>query len=324
MIRKLSFVLCAFFAMIGLALPASASEEVVLTLNSANAVSHGWTLTGSKAPSMVRVAGASQEWALRLTDASGDQTGFALLNREISVAAGLDVTFHQSQWGGTGADGIVFFVKNANDRSTTPGALGGSLGYAYGSTDGLSGALLGLGLDTYGGFVGSGVGSDCTTGPRTPMYQSRDALTLRGAGQGRTGYCHLVEPWITTEHSAPSYLGAADRMSGARKIRVKVDSIAIENSRVQVFYEDVLAIDIPLPADFNNVSKVKIGFTAGSGGATNNHEVWGLQTVAANPELVSSQPVLANTGDDLLIELILANGMVLAGFLLVTRRVFAA
>lgn len=310
--------------MLGLALPATAAEQVVLTLNQASSVDSGWTLSGSKAPQMVRVADSSQEWALRLTDSTEDQTGFALLNRAISVSAGLDVKFFQSQWGGTGADGLVFFVKKASDTINTPGALGGSLGYASGNTDGLSGALLGLGLDTYGGFGGSGVGSDCLSDPGPMMYQSRDALTLRGGGQGRTGYCHLVEPWITTEHSVASYLGATDRMSGARKIRVKVDSTSIENPRVQVFYEDVLAIDIPLPTDFNNVSNVKIGFTAGSGGATNVHEVWGLSTAAANPELVTIENSLANTGAEELIELMIANALVLAGLLLVFRRAFVA
>ncbi len=278
--------------------PASAADLVSLTLNQQSSVNSGWTLSGTQTPRMVRVPGAAQEWALRLTDSTGDQTGFALYNREIPVSAGIDVTFYQSQWGGTGADGLVFFIKNAADASTTPGAIGGSLGFSFGATDGLSGALLGLGLDTYGGFAHSGVGSDCPDPDiNSWMYMSRDALSLRGPGQGRQGYCHLVEPWSTTGHGSPSYAGAASRMSGARKIRVKADSTQLANPRVQVFYEDVLAIDVPLPHEFVGVEKVKLGFTAGSGGATNNHEVWALTSTVANPQLVKQNPELASTGE---------------------------
>lgn len=323
MSRKFLAITVTFLALIGVAAPVEATEQIQLTLNSSSSISHGWTLSGSKTPQMVRQVGASQEWALRLTDATGDQTGFALLNRAIPVAAGLDVTFYQSQWGGTGADGLVFFIKNAADTSLSPGAIGGSLGFAYGDTDGLSGALLGLGLDTYGGFAHSGVGSDCPMDPQSMRYQSRDALTLRGAGQGRTGYCHLVEPWITTQNNARSYSGATDRMDGARKIQVKVDSTQVENPRIRVFYEDALAIDIPLPAAFNVVSNVKIGFTAGSGGATNNHEVWGLQTAAANPQLLPTTPTLANTGTDLSWLVFTGLLMVFFGLVFISRRAAA-
>lgn len=292
---KFGFTSLAVLALVATTVPAFAAEQVSLTLNRENSVDNNWTLSGSQAPRMVEIDSAAQRWALQLTDASGDQAGFALLNRAIPVSAGIDVTFFQSQWGGSGADGLVFFIKNAADSSTTPGALGGSLGFTFGDTDGLSGALLGLGLDTYGGFGRSGVGDDCESEPGV-RFQSRDALTLRGPGQAREGYCHLAEPWVTTDHGAQTYLDANSRMEGARKLRVKVDSTQLVNPRVKVFYEDQLAIDVPLPEQFNGVTNVKLGFTASSGGATNNHEVWGLQTEVANPQLVAGAPALANTG----------------------------
>jgi hypothetical protein len=43
-------------------------------------------------------------------------------------------------------------------------------------------------------------------------------------------------------------------------------------------------IDIPLPAAFSSVPTVKIGFSAGTGGSTNNHNVWGLISTSAEAE----------------------------------------
>ncbi len=56
-----------------------------------------------------------------------------LFDSPVPVQDGLEVTFEQWQYGGTTrtpADGISFFLTDGAERLTTPGAFGGSLGYA--------------------------------------------------------------------------------------------------------------------------------------------------------------------------------------------------
>lgn len=308
-------------ALIGAVSSASAADQV--GLNSANSVDSGWTLSGDYVPNMVQIVGQTPEWALRLTDTSTDTLGFALRNQEISVTAGMDVTFWESQWGGTQADGLVFFVKKATDTNDAPGAIGGSLGFVgNGQVPGISGALLGVGLDTYGGFAHSGVDNSCPDVMQGNFAQSRDAITVRGPGQGLSGYCLLSPPWNTVDNGARSYVGATSRTDGARKIRVTIDSTQKTDPRVKVYYEDVLAQDIPLPQEFAGVENVKIGFAGAEGGSTNNHEVWGLASTVANPELAPATPTLASTGSDWSIEIVTASiglMMFMVGFILLKR-----
>lgn len=258
-----------------------------------------WVVSGTVAPAVV-------DGALLLTDATGGQRGFALYDEAISVTRGIDVTFSQAQWGGDGADGIVFFVKKGSDTSTTPGAGGGSMGYspadlvpATGSdpeipaTPGLSGALLGIGLDSYGNFSSAdSEGSDCAT---SFARGGGNAITVRGAGQGQLGYCLLADTFGLSANSLnPLSANYSTRLDAARVVRVVIDSATASDPRVQVYYDGGAdpVIDIPLPSEFQSVPSVKIGFSAGTGGSTNNHNVWGLTSTAAP----ASEEELAPTG----------------------------
>jgi len=119
---------------------------------------------------------------LRLTNTGQGQTGYALYDVAQTTSAGLDINFNVALHGagGTGcpanpadnynatssglansgntcqADGFVFYLKDGSNTETggaSVGWPGGSLGYgAVGGNNGLSGALLGIGLDAYGNF----------------------------------------------------------------------------------------------------------------------------------------------------------------------------
>lgn len=65
---------------------------------------------------------------LQLTDAANSAAGSVLLNRPIPAAAGISVTFDQYQYGGTGADGVGFFLVDGATNLTATGGNGGSLG----------------------------------------------------------------------------------------------------------------------------------------------------------------------------------------------------
>ncbi len=275
----------------------AASFDISEPLSTNGPLTSPWVASGTVTPAVV-------DGALLLTDATTDQRGFALYDEAISVTRGIDVTFSQAQWGGTNADGIVFFVKKGSDTSTTPGAGGGSMGYSpddgdleadppVAATDGLSGALLGIGLDSYGNFANSASnGTGCTTEFNGFVG---NAVTVRGAGQGQAGYCLLAAPYNLSTNSL-SQLSASysSRQEAERVIRVVIDPATDSDPRVQVYYDGgtLPIIDIELPAEFSSVPTVKIGFSAGTGASTNNHNVWGLTSTSAEAE----EEELAPTG----------------------------
>src|SRR5690606_24083815 len=68
---------------------------------------------------------------LRLTDNGNNQTGFARSTRTFASAEGLDIRFEYYTYGGSGADGITFFLFDAVAAGSFQiGGFGGSLGYA--------------------------------------------------------------------------------------------------------------------------------------------------------------------------------------------------
>ena len=82
------------------------------------------------------------------------------------------VQFDYATWGGTGADGLAFFLYDGSTSSGSfhAGASGGSLGYAScNSTPGLSNAYIGVGFDEFGNFTNLGAicGLDGTACTRT-------------------------------------------------------------------------------------------------------------------------------------------------------------
>ena len=271
----------------------AASFDISEPLSTNGPLTSPWVASGTVTPSVV-------DGALLLTNTDEGQRGFALYNQAISVTRGIDISFSQAQWGGTGADGIVFFVKKGTDTSTTPGAAGGALGYSPNTssptTDGLSGALLGIGLDSFGNFATVGTnGTGCSTEFNTLTVSN--VITVRGDGQGQVGYCLLAAPYnLSTNALNPLSAGYTTRADATRSVRVVIDPANASDPRVEVYYDGgtLPIIDIPLPASFSDVSTVKIGFSAGTGGSVNNHNVWGLTSTSADS--ASTEEELASTG----------------------------
>jgi hypothetical protein len=105
------------------------------------------------------VIDASGSGVLRLTSLQGGQSAMLLYNTALATSEGLDIAFSLAECGGIVADGLSFFVKDGGDADTTPGAIGGGLGYAaqYVSggalyASGIHAALLGVGFDKWGSF----------------------------------------------------------------------------------------------------------------------------------------------------------------------------
>ncbi|GAA2098624.1 hypothetical protein GCM10009801_69800 [Streptomyces albiaxialis] len=187
------------------------------------------TLGGCPPPSEpggpVPPPGADGHGYLQLTDARTDQSGAALYNHPIPAEDGLVVSFEQWQYGPTAvfngekraADGISFFLVDGDATLDTPGAFGGSLGYAQkndpveGTVPGVEQGYLGVGLDVLGNYFndGEGRGSGCPADQRSPagtVFPSISStgpnmVTVRGPGDGLDGYCFL-DATYTGNHSA--------------------------------------------------------------------------------------------------------------------------
>lgn len=229
------------------------------------------------------------EQALRLTTATTSQSGLGYYDTAFSSDQGIVAEFDYYSNEGTGADGIVFFLVDGdlvNVDNIAAGAFGSSLGYALsGTTPGVPHAYLGVGFDEFGGFPRSGGGK---TGIATA---APDNVTLRGAGNGTSGYDYLTH----TQVSQPPINQSID--GGWRKVRVGINP-TIDSSiiRVEMSWDEgdtwYTVIDdyeyMEAPPEF-----FKLGFTAGTGGSTNVHAIDNLKvSIPADLELVvNTQPV---------------------------------
>ncbi|MHB1508056.1 MAG: IPT/TIG domain-containing protein [Acidimicrobiales bacterium] len=173
----------------------------------------------SPAPSLQPVpncAGASDTpgtGSLQLTSvgtsetATGGLDGGVAYTTALPASEGLDVSFDSYQYGGTGADGISFFLAAANPKAPAGppnlGPPGGHLGYSsslsattgggpYGT--GLADGYLGIGLDAYGNYTNTSYdGNGCNTPSWiTSTGAHANEVTVRGPGSGYTGYCLLA------------------------------------------------------------------------------------------------------------------------------------
>lgn len=135
---------------------------------------------------------------VRLTEAKTNQFGaFFVNNRQFSSINGMHIEFEYSMYGGTdgGADGFTFFLFDASVESPTIGATGAGLGYSYNRATssysslrnkGLSGAYLGISLDSYGNhkkrrYQDNSLVNGINWNNYTGYINERNHVTLRGA-----------------------------------------------------------------------------------------------------------------------------------------------
>ncbi|MFG3342800.1 hypothetical protein [Glycomyces sp. NPDC048151] len=230
---------------------------------------------------------------LQLTDASNHNTGAAILNKALPNKGGIEVTFAQYQYGGTGADGISFFLVDGETDLTESGAFGGSLGYAQlGDIPGVDGGYLGLGLDAWGNFSADteGRGTGCPEDYQAPEYlrtafnRAPDNVALRGPGQGLEGYC-LLATTATDEKigtvsngdlygtTFPESLRSESIDDAKRLVKLKVTGGDQPKVTVDLDFLDgggwqrVLETSVPFAAP----ETFKIGFASSTGGKTDVH-----------------------------------------------------
>jgi hypothetical protein len=234
---------------------------------------------------------------LQLTDIANYDQGGVVYNKALRNKGGIEVTFAQYQYGGTGADGISFFIVDGGADLSEVGAYGGSLGYAQhtssmGDKPGVEGAYLGLGLDAWGNFSADteGRGAGCPQEHRAPEHlrtyanKAPDNVALRGPGDGMTGYCLLAT--TATDEKIGSYkngdvYGAgfdgslnADELEDAKRlVKLKVADGTHPEVTVDIDFMDgegwTRVLEATMP--FRAPDTFKFGFASSTGAATDVH-----------------------------------------------------
>jgi hypothetical protein len=256
---------------------------------------------------------AAGSGALRLTNASLGQSGMLLYNTALPTSGGLDITFTIAEYGGGGADGLSFFVKDGANTDTSPGFSGGALGYTLARTTpiypGIHAGLFGVGFDKWGNYSGPGSdGPSCTPAPG----QIPNSIVVRGpdlspGGTGVDGYCYLGGV------SSASFYSGATRAAAARLIRIVVDPASVPSPRKISVYlgsgslPSTPNLQVNLPAAFIAASTFKFGFGSSTGAVTDNHEVWALNVGTVTPLAAAAAiPAMSLPGLLLLALLVLA------------------
>ncbi|MBK0383670.1 gliding motility-associated C-terminal domain-containing protein [Pedobacter sp. SD-b] len=126
---------------------------------------------------------------LRLTNGLLNQKGYVYGTDNFSTNQGLSISFEYFTYGGSGADGICFFLFDATASPFNIGGFGGSLGYAqFNLTDpvspGVSKGYIGVALDEFGNFPNPREGRQGgIVGPGLYGISSK-SVVLRGKGNG--------------------------------------------------------------------------------------------------------------------------------------------
>ncbi|MFJ3384493.1 MULTISPECIES: Ig-like domain repeat protein [unclassified Curtobacterium] len=269
-------------------------------------------------PTCAGATDAAGNGALRLTPADNNAAGGVGAVQSVPITKGIDATFNSYQYNGTAADGIVFYLAATDPYNPTVpekiGYLGGSLGYSASTANnaqGLSHAYLGIGLDRYGNFANRQFGgSGCDTDQGTNGTLVKDAVTVRGPGNGTVGYCVQSK---TTVNGTLSTTGVTDRAAANVPVEIVINPTASalfaqQNSSVSVaagHYAVIFTsiggtqqvVDGTLPKlTSNNAAaidpswidpatqypyKLTYGWVAGTGGQNDVHEVNYLKTTTA-------------------------------------------
>ncbi|MFE0421414.1 hypothetical protein [Streptomyces sp. NPDC058953] len=241
---------------------------------------------------------------LQLTSAATNQAGGWEMNDSFPTSLGIVAEFTYATYGGATfdgkrGDGLTFFLANGSAANGT-GAPGGSLGYACGggppcNRAGVPGAFLGIGLDEFGNFSSNGVGNGGPGG-------QANRIVLRGGGNGNTGYR------FGTSAAGPGGTVETRGRGDYRTVRVTVTpsggrllvSIWSDTGPGTALTQVVTDYDVTTIANQPALpATLKVGFSGGTGLATNIHEIGDLKiNVPADLSVTKTgSPATVRAGD---------------------------
>ena len=218
--------------------------------------------------------------ALRLTNSATNLGGGVISDFTFPSNQGLKVTFTTvtyggNGYGGTGADGLSFFLIDASamptlDANTQLGAFGGALGYSsqrqVGGRGGILGGYLGVGIDEYGNFS-----NPRDNGSGGPGFVP-NAVAIRGSAS--TGYRYISG----TPLVGPIANSRATKRDAATPITfdLSISTDGLLDMRYSRDGGDPTPVITSLPISRDNgrlPAFFRFGFAASTGGGSNIHEI---------------------------------------------------
>lgn len=232
---------------------------------------------------------------LRLTATDVDTTGVVINSKSYAVSSGLDIRFTMAQWGtASGADGICCFLLDAAATVSVPGAAGGGLGYSGGDWNavagrfdgrpGLPGGLLGVGFDNFGNFGAQDFGpkadGESFTFYDTPGFQARPWLAIRGRRDTDYALVSAVDRGTSGDGGTKDFWAGTTFANGSTRCRITVTSAGLvtvyagDQGDTSTAWTSLTQIDqVTVSGLFTDVTNVRFGFSAATGGQVNNHAV---------------------------------------------------
>ncbi|WP_412741737.1 hypothetical protein [Krasilnikovia sp. MM14-A1004] len=258
---------------------------------------------------------------LQLTDATNNRAGGIVYNRPLPASGGLVVTFTQYQYAGSAADGIAFFLTDGSTELTSVGAPGGSLGYAQQTgSPGVHGAFFGVGFDAYGNFIADNFGKGAGCATPSPHDRIPNTVTLRGPGEGATGYCYVVSSTSGNASTLPGSLRSTfGPAAAARPVRITVSPGLRPTLTVEVDFSDGAGYRTVLSrtATRDVPATYKFGFAASTGGSTDVHLIRDMVVNSVTPlgtlsltkqvDRSTTQPASYGPGDRVPYEFVVVN-----------------
>ena len=209
----------------------------------------GWQINGN--------ASIISSTYLRLTPNAGGQSGSAFWKQKVSLPTDYSfATYFTSKLiPGTRADGMTFCIQQA---SNTAGSSGGGLGY-----QGMPGKSIAIEYDTYN---------------NGELNNNHIALDINGVLHGST---NVVASPVDLADGAMKYNWI--EYNGSTKIL----EVRISNSNVRPTLATLSISALNLSSNFAGITDVYFGFTAATGGAYEEHDVF-TAYVAPNSSPLSS------------------------------------
>lgn len=242
-----------------------------------------WGLGGGAAPTAGGDDPEGDGW-LRLTTLATQQGGYALFDEAFPSGQGVSMTFEVSTWGGSGADGIVFFLVDGdevNKGNFEHGGWGGGLGYAQRNQEpGMPHAVLGVGFDEFGNFWNGAEGKDGPAGDENASGLKPNSIVIRDGASGN--WKHLKDTGTLADLKLSCNAGTcSERPSefGQGQYRATVNILPVGTHEFEVVVYTQFSEDAPLIEQLRTIVNVaipenlKLGFTSSTGGSTNYHEI---------------------------------------------------
>jgi fibronectin-binding autotransporter adhesin len=282
------FLACTslFVALFG-AMPLRGQAVVTETFKNSTTADANWVFAGSGyMPNLTSgVTDTAGDGWLRLTSTGGNQATSAYYNQAFTAAnATVYAKFDFESYGGTGADGITFFLYDGS-KTFGVGAYGGSIGYAQktlaggggSNINGMNGGYLGVALDEYGNFSSASEGRVGGLNGTTGLVP--DSIGVRGPGQGLSGYAFLGGSGTLAQS-----IDSASRPTATNTVQVLLSAtnqLTVTLQQGGTSPQTVIQMDL---SGYARPETLKFGFSAGTGGANNYHDIRNLNvtTLSAN------------------------------------------